>query len=274
MGFLREIFKQSKTLVKKFPIKKITLIQIFSENWLVKKLPVSHFVKQKLGDRLALKQSDFFNQSSGVYFLFLFFGLVASLGIFYFMSLLVSTGKNPKSSGDQGLRIEFLLNTPLDELELRSRRLLKKPKEEEPPPETPKLKIRQMEMEKPKLVSSLPQLELPDNFQPDSQGALVSGQGVRDSDVTPVFRMNPEYPMQARLKNIEGFVVMKFDITETGQTDNISVMQASPPQIFNSSAIRAIRKWKYKPKIENGKAVRQNNLRVTVEFNLSKDKGE
>jgi len=273
MGFLKEIFKQPKTFVKKLPAKKITLRQFFSENWFVKKLPVSHFVKQKLEDNLALRYSYFLNQGPTAYFLFLFFGLVASLGIFYFMSLLVSTGKNPKSSEDQGLRVEFLLNTSLDELELRSRRLPQKPKAEKPPPETPKLKIQQTEMEKPNLISNLPQLELPDDFQSDSQGALVSG-GIKDSDVTPVFRMNPNYPMQARLKNIEGFVVMRFDITETGQTDNISVIQASPPQIFNFSAIRAIRKWKYKPKIENGRAVRQNNLMVTVEFNLSKGKGE
>ena len=269
MEFLRKTFKQLKAFIKNPPTKKIIPVKALLENRWIKKQPDSYFIKQKFEGLPALKQFGFFNQNPGAYLLFLLFGLTASLGIFYFMSLLVSTGKNPKSPENQSLRIEFLLNTPLDELELRSRRLPQKPKEEEPPPETPKLKVRQMEMEKPKLTASLPQLEFPDDFQSDSQGAFVSGQGVRDSDVTPVFRMNPVYPLKARLKKIEGFVKLKFDITKTGQTDNISVIQARPPQIFNSNAIRAVRKWKYKPKIENGKAVRQNNLRITVEFNFN-----
>ena len=205
------------------------------------------------------------------YVVFLAGSILTSLGIFYFMSLLISAGKNPKGAVDQNVSIEFLLNASVDELELRSRRFPKKPEKEEPPPETPKINIQQTEMKKPLLLSHLPQLELPDDFQSDSQGAYVSGQAVQNSSVTPIFRMNPIYPRKAALQNIEGFVVLKFDITKTGQVDNISVMQASPPQIFNSNAIQALRKWKYKPRIENGKAVRQTNIKVQLDFQLTNE---
>ncbi len=239
------------------------------------KLFISGQAGQRLFNKLFFMKSLFvrqlfFGQKWGVYLICLLFGLASSLGLFYFMSLLVFAGQRPKPSGDQDVRIEFLLQAPLNELELRSRRIPKKPEEEQPPPSAPKLKIQPMEMEKPELLSHLPPLELPDDFQSDSQGALVSGwRGNQDSDVTPVFRMRPVYPVRAALQNIEGFVVLKFDITETGQTDNISVIQARPPQIFNSSAVRAVRKWKYKPRMENGQAIRQKNLRVTVEFSLA-----
>ena len=210
------------------------------------------------------------NQKPWNYIILLALSLLMSLIVFYFMSFLISKGKNPKLLGDQNVSIEFLLNTPLDELELRSRRLPKKPKEEKPAPEIPKLKIQQTKMEKPDLSSKLPQLDLPDNFQSDSLGAAVAAQGAKDSAATPVFSIRPEYPMQARLKNIEGFVFLKFDITETGQTDNISVLQASPPQIFNRSAIQAFRKWKFKAKIENGKPVRQKNQKRKIKYELDK----
>ena len=242
-----EFFKKIKVgvLIQKGAIKKI-----FVENLFIQK----NFI--------------FFNQSLGRSFVFLAFAVLMSLGVFYFMSVLVFTNSEPKFSGDQNVSIEFLLNASLDELELRSRRLPKKPKEEKPPPETPKLKIQQTELEKPDLSSHLPQLDLPDDFQSDSQGAGVAVQGAADSAVTPIFQILPIYPRKARLQNIEGFVVLKFDITETGQVDNISVIQASPPQIFNSSAVQALRKWKYKAKIENGKAVRQNNLKKRLDFIL------
>ena len=194
--------------------------------------------------------------------------LLISLFIFYFMSLLISTRKNPNKVGSQNVSINFLLNDKLDELELRSRRLPKKPKKEEPPPETPKLKIQQTELQKPEMISQLPQLDLPDDFESDTKGAGVSSQASQDRKVTPIFRIQPVYPRRAALRNIEGFVILQFDITPIGNTDNITVIQASPPQIFNSNAIQALKKWKYKPKIENGKAVRQNNLKVQLDFSL------
>ena len=191
-----------------------------------------------------------------------------SMLVFYFMSILIGTGKNQKGTAHQNISIEFLLQSNLDELELRSRRLPKKPKDKEPPPDTPKLKIKQDELKKPELASQLPALELPEDFQSDNKGSGVAGYTNQDRGVSPVFRINPIYPRRAALQNIEGFVILQFDITETGQTDNISVIQASPPQIFNSNAIQALRKWKYKARIENGKPVRQTNVQVQLDFKL------
>lgn len=213
-------------------------------------------------DILFLKK--FLNSRERKYAVFLSLATVVSVVVFYFMSVLISTGKNPKSAENQDVNVEFLLNDSLDELELRSRRLPKKPETDSPPPETPKLEVQATEIEKPTLSAEQPQLELPEDFQSSNEGAYVSNQAV-----TPVFRMNPIYPRKAALRNIEGFVVLKFDINERGGVDNISVMQARPPQIFNSSAIQALGKWKYKPRIENGKAVRQKNLKVQLDFRLT-----
>ena len=202
------------------------------------------------------------------YFGFFSLALLVSLFIFYFMSLLISMEKNLTKTGRQDININFLLNAKLDELELRSRWRPKKPKQEEPPPETPKLKIQQKELQKPEMTSQLPQLDLPEDFQSDEKGASASAHDNQDRAATPIFRIQGAYPRQAALRNIEGFVILQFDITPEGSTDNITVIQASPPQIFNSSAIQALKKWKYKPKLKDGKPVRQKNLKVQLDFSL------
>ena len=99
----------------------------------------------------------------------------------------------------------------------------------------------------------------------------VGQQMNQNREETPIFRINPSYPRRAAINGVEGFVILKFDITESGETDNISVLQASPPQIFNSNAIQALKKWKYKARVVDGKAVRQNNLKVQLDFKLDQN---
>ena len=186
------------------------------------------------------------------------------------MSVLTSIGKNIYGKSDENTSIYFLMDESVDELELRDRRRPKKPKQEEAPPETPKMKVQQTEIQKPNISSNLPNLELPADFNLD--GGIGVGQGMNQNrEVTPIFRINPSYPRQAALNQIEGFVILQFDITASGETDNISILQASPPQIFNSSAVQALKRWKYKPKIEDGKSVHQNNIKVQLDFTLSQD---
>ena len=39
------------------------------------------------------------------------------------------------------------------------------------------------------------------------------------------------------------------------------VVQSKPPRVFDSSALRAIKKWKFKPKVVNGIAVLKMELK-------------
>ena len=64
---------------------------------------------------------------------------------------------------------------------------------------------------------------------------------------------------------------MKFTVTENGSVSDATVVDAAPKRIFNRAALRAIKKWKYKPKIVNGKPVRQPNQKTKLDFTLEKD---
>ncbi|MBC6415411.1 MAG: energy transducer TonB [Bdellovibrionales bacterium] len=212
----------------------------------------------------------FFSSKKNIFVLFCFSVLI-SVFVFYFMSILISSGTNLHDNKEGDVSINFLLNESLDDLELRSRRRPEKPKDSKTPPEIPKLKIKQTEIQKPDMSSELPELDLPDDFQSDQTGAGVSDMGSKNKSATPVFRVNPIYPRRAAMQNIEGFVLLQFDITKTGETDNISILEANPLQIFNSSAIQALKKWKYKPKLENGKPIAQYDLKVRLDFSLVDD---
>jgi TonB family protein len=67
---------------------------------------------------------------------------------------------------------------------------------------------------------------------------------------------------------LEGWVRMSFDITESGTTDNIKILDSSPSGKFDSEAVKALSKWKYKPKVVDGIAVRQTDLKVQLDFVL------
>lgn len=88
---------------------------------------------------------------------------------------------------------------------------------------------------------------------------------------TPVKRVSPHYPQEAISSNTEGFVVLSFDITETGTTDNISIVNASPKGTFDQSAVDALQQWQYKPRIQGGKALRQTGLLVQLDYKLGPD---
>jgi TonB family protein len=62
------------------------------------------------------------------------------------------------------------------------------------------------------------------------------------------------YPVQAEKDQLQGEVVVKLTVTESGDVDNVEVISGNP--ILARAAVDAARKWKFKPVIRNGKAVK------------------
>jgi protein TonB len=84
----------------------------------------------------------------------------------------------------------------------------------------------------------------------------------------PVFRVAPQYPENCRSRGIEGSVVVEFDVTPAGDVINARIAQSSN-SCLNNTALRAVEKWKYNPRIdENGRAVAQRGLTEYFAFEL------
>lgn len=64
---------------------------------------------------------------------------------------------------------------------------------------------------------------------------------------TPIHRGQPEYPRRALDLQIEGHVVVVYDIDAKGNVDNIRIIESKPNNIFNRTVITAMQRWKYQP---------------------------
>lgn len=91
---------------------------------------------------------------------------------------------------------------------------------------------------------------------------------------TPVIRIEPKYPEQAAQNGTEGSVILQFDISKDGSTDNIEVVESFPQQIFDKESVAALEQWTYKPRIQGGKAQIQTGLQVQLDFRLAPNKHE
>jgi protein TonB len=98
-------------------------------------------------------------------------------------------------------------------------------------------------------------------------GGIGTGAGA-DRDVVPLVRIEPDYPIRARQRGIEGWVVVGFTISKVGSIKNARVVAANPPDVFNKAAVQAVRKWKYNPKIKEGVPVERSGIQVRLDFEM------
>lgn len=77
----------------------------------------------------------------------------------------------------------------------------------------------------------------------------------------------PDYPEQARLRGVRGFVRLEFTVDEAGETRDITILSAEPSQVFERASIRAVRRWRFEPVVRSGVIVEQR-AEITLTFEL------
>jgi TonB family protein len=79
-------------------------------------------------------------------------------------------------------------------------------------------------------------------------------------------KVAPVYPPLARQARIQGQVILKVEITKSGDVENIQLVSGHP--MLAPAAIEAVKQWKYHPYLVNDEPV---NVRtqVTVNFTLA-----
>jgi TonB family protein len=94
------------------------------------------------------------------------------------------------------------------------------------------------------------------------EGASTKGQEKAQSPENSQFDKAPEvikqvppsYPEGAKKEGLEGMLLLKVWIDESGKVSNATVQQ-SDAKVFESSALAAVKQWTFKPAILNGKPV-------------------
>jgi len=137
--------------------------------------------------------------------------------------------------------------------------------------------------DKPDVPPPPPPMNLNTNTAPDSGGVSINAPALynlnldrsglnapTDGDAIPLVRVPPQYPQRANSRGIEGWVQLEFTITESGAVTDIVVVAAEPSGYFERAAERALSRWKYKPKIIDGRPARRYNNQVVITFELEK----
>lgn len=81
-------------------------------------------------------------------------------------------------------------------------------------------------------------------------------------------RGTPVYPEEAIQECIEGYVVLEYTLAESGRADDIVVIDADPPGVFEAAAIKALRSSKFEPRRVDGVVFAVRQQQMTLRFEL------
>lgn len=93
------------------------------------------------------------------------------------------------------------------------------------------------------------------------------GMGELDSPLTPLVKIPPMYPMRAKRRGIEGWVRIRFQVDRRGRVNLPEVLEADPEKVFDSSVIKCVEQWRFKPGTVQGRAV-NTLVETTIRFEL------
>ena len=209
--------------------------------------------------------------------------LVAFLGaplitcaLLLFMAGLINQQVNKHQKQHENPSFDLVLSNKDESFESRTRQ-----KPTPPEPQTQKnvavTQVQQTRVSNPdmSIALELPSLDLSNNVS----AMAISMPGIESMQqmpnalsgemmAMPLYRVEPKYPRQALRLGKQGHVLLSFDVNEAGKVVNIKVLEEKPARMFARSAKRALKKWKYKPMLVNGKAVSQLGQKIRLDFKM------
>lgn len=190
--------------------------------------------------------------------------------LFLGLHLLIAGGRYMADQGETITTVDFIRLKKESELETRER---KKPPKPEPPktPPPPKMQIDTPPPDAPPTPFQMPKLNLPTTISGGPfLGSFVGGDVSGYSELIPLVRINPQYPRNALRDGTEGWVEFDLVINPDGTVRTAKPIKSQPRGVFEAAASAAIFKWKFKPKIDDGKPVESRGTQ-RVEFKMDKE---
>ncbi|MDC9729467.1 MAG: energy transducer TonB [Methyloprofundus sp.] len=199
-------------------------------------------------------------------------GTTIALLLFWGMQAMIRNNLQGIKETDNLVMTEFVRLKRDSQLQTKDRKIPKKPKPKQRPKQ-PTLKTQTAQVsQKAAPNMAMPKLELPlqaSNFSGSNLSGIKMGLGQISTSVIPLVRIPPIYPRRAANRRIQGWVKIEFTITAEGLVKDPVVVQAKPSNVFNAAALKAIKRWKFKPHIIAGQAYEQRAAQ-TLEFKLGR----
>ena len=192
-------------------------------------------------------------------------GLIVAVIFFLLLAYIVKPSSESLKNENSFRVVDFIRLKKDTSLKEKSRTIPDRP---EPPKKPPPPDLVTPELQAPPQAPNL-DIEFPDIAVPtDFKGAFLGPQNAGgNSQVIPLVRINPQYPRNELLAGVEGWVKVRFTVEPDGSVSSPIVIQSKPPRVIDTAALRAIKKWKFKPKVVNGIAVQQDGTQL-IEFKL------
>lgn len=205
------------------------------------------------------------------------FALVATAGIYVLLPLM-----------------ERISQPPSDVVETRELRTVEvPPPRQPPPPRRPRTEssVTRKDLPQPELRETRPKMEPqrlrveleigPGDVRGDFQTEFaVTGEAMAAGLENPVFeiaeldtppralsRMRPLYPPRARVRKVEGYVVVEFVVGVDGTVTEVHIVESRPPGVFETSVRRTVAAWRFEPGRKGGRAV-PARVSQRIDFNL------
>ena len=188
-------------------------------------------------------------------------GVVVTMSLLFLMQVLIATGKQALTKPRDRAKLEFVRVKRNEALNTEDFTPEKPPKPPETPPETPPQDMDNIDTSAPTI-----------NVAPPAVSAETSiggpgGMNIAEGDYLPIVRVAPVYPARALSRGLEGYVDMAFTVTTTGTVKD-PVVVFSTSSLFERAAVRAVLKFKYKPRVVDGVPVEVPNVKTRITFKI------
>jgi protein TonB len=179
------------------------------------------------------------------------------MSLLFLMQVLIATGKQALTKPRDRAKLEFVRVKRNESLNVEEFTPEKPPK----PPETPPQDMDNIDPSAPSINVAPPTVATETNI------GGPGGMNIAEGDYLPIVRVAPVYPARALSRGLEGYVDLSFTVTTTG-TVRDPVVLFSTSSLFERAAIRAVLKFKYKPRVVDGVPVDVPNVKTRISFQI------
>jgi len=190
---------------------------------------------------------------------------LVTVGLFVLMTVLISAEFEPQ---DKLETASFDINPKVEDIKVIERETkVDKVQKVVPPPPPPM--IERAQADKPteaiaSLEGAIPEFETP---KIDRSSFKIA---VSDRDAQPLVRIPPIMPTRAEKS---GHCTVRFDVSPEGQPFNVDANYCTQ-SLFKRASIKSVQKWKYNPKIVDGRSVARSGVESKITFRLTDERGK
>ena len=188
--------------------------------------------------------------------------VLITFGLFFFMQALIATGEGL----DEPLNVVKIIDSTMPDIELEVIEEIDKPELIEEITEVVE------EVERQVTISDGPDLNIDRSQVQMDTGLELSNASISatDGDYLPLVAIAPQYPTRAAQRGIQGWCLVSFTVDGLGNVveETIAVVDAEPANIFNRSSERAAARFKFQPRVVDGKGVEVAGVQYLFRYEL------